>query len=108
MSAALVFLPVFVPLPLLIRERSPCRYHDAVVLVLYETDSTWAGRLHERKDTCAVAALAINSHRKKQPILWSSKRLPSDAISLTAVPYGGAIIMTPSMIIYQNKVRAHC
>lgn len=82
-----------------------CRYHDAVVLVLYETDSTWAGSLHERKDTCCVAAMAINSQRKKQPILWSSKRLPSDAFSLTAVPYGGAIIVTPSLIIYQNKAR---
>jgi hypothetical protein len=76
------------------------------VLVLYEIHQTWAGSLHRKKDTCAVKALAITAAGKMQPVLWSAQRLPSDSYSVTAVPNGGAIILTPALCIYQNKVRA--
>ena len=79
---------------------------DAVVLVLYEIQQTWAGSLHRRKDTCVVKALAITAAGKMQPVLWSSHRLPSDCFSVTAVPNGGAIILSPALVIYQNKVCA--
>jgi hypothetical protein len=78
---------------------------DAVVLVLYEPQQTWAGSLHRRKDTCAVKALAITAAGKTQPVLWSSQRLPSDSFAIKAVPTGGAVILSTSLIIYQNKVR---
>ena len=77
---------------------------DAVVLVLYEVQQTWAGSLHRRKDTCVVKALALTAAGKMQPVLWSAQRLPSDCFSVTAVPNGGAIILSPALVIYQNKV----
>lgn len=87
---------------------SKCSYSaDAVALVLYESDYTWAASLHEKKDTCEVKALAISSQRKQQPVLWTAKRLPSDAFAVAAAPSGGAVILSPSLIIYQNKVRPH-
>ena len=79
---------------------------DAVVLVLYEVQQTWAGSLHRKKDTCVVKALAITAVGKMQPVLWSSHRLPSDCFSVTAVPNGGALILSPALVIYQNKVPA--
>lgn len=77
---------------------------DAVAIVLFETELTWAGSLHRRKDTCAVKALAINAAGKKQPVLWASKRLPSDSFAVRAVPGGGVLVLSPSLVIYQNKV----
>jgi hypothetical protein len=74
------------------------------VLILYDRDFTWAGSLEYKKDTCEVKALAISSQRKKQPVLWTSKRLPSDSFALVAAPGGGALILSPSLIVYQNKV----
>eukprot|EP00892_Ulva_mutabilis_P007723 jgi/Ulvmu1/5322/UM022_0116.1 len=76
---------------------------DAVAIVLFETDHTWAGSLYRKKDTCAVKALAINAAGKKQPVLWASKRLPSDCFAVRAVPSGGVLILSPSLIIFQNK-----
>ena len=78
---------------------------DAVALVLYDSDYTWPGSLHDKKDTCEVKALAVSAQRKTQPVLWTSKRLPADCFALVAAPAGGALILSPSMIIYQNKAR---
>jgi len=77
-----------------------------VALILHETDATWAGSLLQRKDTCAVAALSISAQRKRQPVLWSARRLPSDAFAVAAAPHGGVLVLTPSLLIYQNKARA--
>lgn len=82
----------------------PMRRADAVAIVLFETDLTWAGSLHRKKDTCAVKALAINAAGKKQPVLWASKRLPSDCFAVRAVPSGGVLVFSSSLIIFQNKV----
>lgn len=75
-----------------------------MAIILFETDLTWAGSLYRKKDTCAVKALAINAAGKKQPVLWASKRLPSDCFGVRAVPGGGVLVLSPSLIIYQNKV----
>ena len=74
------------------------------MLILHETEATWAGMLQERKDTCSLVALSISAQRKRQPILWSSRKLPSDAFAVAAVPHGGVLVLTPSLIIYQIKV----
>jgi hypothetical protein len=64
--------------------------------------------LHERKDTCELRALLVSSQRRQQPVLWTAKRLPSDSFAVIAVPSGGAIVLSPSLIVYQNKVCLFC
>jgi hypothetical protein len=73
--------------------------------VLYESDFTWAGALAEKKDTCEVKALAVSAQRRKQPVLWTAKRLPADCFAVAAAPGGGALVLSPSLVIYQNKAR---
>ena len=76
-------------------------------LVLCDSAHTWAGSLHERKDTCELRALSVRSQRKQQPVLWTAKRLPSDCFAVVAAPGGGAVVLSPSLIVYQNKARLH-
>jgi hypothetical protein len=60
--------------------------------------------LAERKDTCELKAISVRTQCKQQPVLWTAKRLPSDSFAVVAAPAGGAIVLSSSLIVYQNKV----
>lgn len=80
-------------------------YTEPVLLLLYESSPTWAGRLRERKDTCAVAAVSVSLRRKRHTVLWQESGLPFDATKLVAVPgRTAALVLTSNMVLYMSQV----
>lgn len=63
-------------------------------------------RYRDRKDTCCLAALSLNLRRKRHPIIWSAKCLPSDSYCVMAVPKGGVLVLSQSLIMYYTQVQA--
>lgn len=84
-------------------------YTEPVLLLLYECTPTWAARLRERKDTCAVAAVCISLRRKRHTVLWREAGLPFDAQRLVAVPgRTAALVLCSNMVVYVSQVRPPC
>jgi hypothetical protein len=53
-----------------------------------------------RHDTCRVSALSVNLRRKRHPVIWSHEGLPSDCCAVSAVPRGGALVLSQNLIMY--------
>lgn len=82
-------------------------YTEPVLMVLHEPTPAWAGRYRERHDTCVATAISINLQRKRHPVIWSIKDLPSDSFRVVAVPRGGALVLSKNMIIYCTQAASH-
>ena len=80
------------------------RYNEPVLLVLHESDPTWAGKLVDKKDTMCLTAFSLNLHQQKHLRLWHTEDLPSDAHKLIPVPLGGAIVLCQSLMLYHSQV----
>lgn len=61
-------------------------------------------RLKEARDVCSLSALSINMRKKRQPVIWSVPKLPSDACSLMAVPRGGVLVLSQNLLMYYAQV----
>ena len=81
------------------------KYNEPVLLILHETEPTWAGMARQKHDTMALTALSINTVAQRHPKIWGATRLPSDAHRLDAVPSGGALVLCQNMILYHSQVR---
>ena len=81
------------------------KYNEPVLLILHETEPTWAGMARHKHDTMALTALSINTVAQRHPKIWGATRLPSDAYRLVAVPSGGALVLCQNMILYHSQVR---
>lgn len=79
------------------------RYNEPVLLVLHESQPTWAGLLTEKKDTMSVTAFSLNLAHQRHLRLWHASELPSDAHSLIPVPLGGCLVLCQSLIIYHSQ-----
>ena len=84
------------------------KYNEPVLLILHETEPTWAGMARHKHDTMALTALSINTVAQQHPKIWGATRLPSDAHRLVAVPSGGALVLCQNMILYHSQVRRPC
>lgn len=80
------------------------RYSEPVLLVLHETKPSWGGMLRNTKDTMEVTAVSLNVLHKRHTRLWSITDVPSDAFRVIAVPGGGGLILTPSLLMYVSQV----
>ena len=80
------------------------KYSAPTLLVLYEAEPTWAGRLRDKKDTMRIAAVSIAAAEQKLAEIWEAGELPSDAFSLIPVASGGALIICRHLIIFQAQV----
>lgn len=80
------------------------RYSEPVLLVLHETQPTWAGLYAERKDTMCLTAFSLNLAHQKHLRLWHTVGLPSDAHKLLPVPLGGVLVLGQSLILYHAQV----
>jgi cleavage and polyadenylation specificity factor subunit 1 len=77
---------------------------EPTLLVLHEGgDPTWAGALKVRKDTCALSALSLNISSRRHPKIWGAMGVPADARSVVAAPCGGAVVITPNVLLYYNQ-----
>lgn len=81
-------------------------YSEPVLLILYQGEPTWAGRLREKKDTSRLVALSLNLSLRTAARIWEIAALPHDAKQVVAVPppANGALIICPNLIVYQTEV----
>jgi len=42
--------------------------------------------------------------KKRQPVIWSVPKLPSDACSVMAVPRGGVLVLSQNLLMYYAQV----
>ncbi|CAL8463354.1 g2888 [Coccomyxa elongata] len=84
------------------------RYSEPVLLVLHETKPSWGGMLRNTKDTMEVTAVSLNVLHKRHTRLWSIPDVPSDAFRVIAVPGGGGLILTPSLLMYVSQGGSSC
>lgn len=62
-------------------------------------------RYRERQNTCCLAALSVNTRRKKHTVIWTSRGLPADAYRVLAAPRGGALVLSQCLISYHSQAR---
>ncbi|KAJ4955489.1 hypothetical protein NE237_012272 [Protea cynaroides] len=80
-------------------------YIEPVMVILHESELTWAGRISWKHHTCMISALSISTTLKQQPLIWSAVSLPHDAYKLLAVPspIGGVLVICANSIHYHSQ-----
>ena len=80
-------------------------YFEPTLMILYEHEPTWSGRVAARMDTCALLTISIAVEERSSPIIWSQKHLPYSCFRILPVPepIGGALVFSPDMVLYFNQ-----
>ncbi|KAG9509182.1 Cleavage and polyadenylation specificity factor subunit 1, partial [Fragariocoptes setiger] len=80
-------------------------YNEPTLVILYEPNRTWSGRIAVRQDTFLMVALSLNTSQRLQPIIWTVNNLPYDCRRILPVPkpIGGVVVIGVNELIYLNQ-----
>ncbi|CEL62153.1 Protein CFT1 OS=Cryptococcus neoformans var, neoformans serotype D (strain B-3501A) GN=CFT1 PE=3 SV=1 [Rhizoctonia solani AG-1 IB] len=80
-------------------------FNTPTLAVLYRSEFTSTGRLHEARDTVSLLTITLDLLTRTYPVISHTPSLPHDSQSLSPCPssIGGVLITTPNGILHVDQ-----